>query len=79
MNRLRMYTKPTDSGPAKQQIFYSRRGNGPFYRWLYEEAAKEWRVSRVIANDFSSNSLSMATWKAIPAALQSRLDEHYLD
>ena len=79
MNRLRMYTKPEDSRPASEKVFYSRRGGGPFYRWLYEKDANEWRVSRVISNDFASHSLSMATWKAIPAALQTRLGEHYLD
>lgn len=76
MNGLRIYTK---LGQSTKDVFYSRRGNGPFYRWLYEEKAHEWRASRVISADFSAHSLSMATWKAVPASLQTRLGEHYLD
>ena len=80
MNGLRVYIKPggnTEALPPK--VFYSRRGNGPYYRWRYEETAAEWRVSRVISADFTSQSLSMASWKVVPVALQTRLGEHYLD
>ncbi len=80
MNGLRVYIKPNGAEPAgSQKVFYSRRGNGPFYRWRYEEKAGQWRVSRVIAADFAPQSLSMASWKAVPAALQTRLGEHYLE
>ena len=80
MNGLRVYIKPNGSDPRPgPKVFYSRRGNGPFYRWLFEETAGQWRVSRVIAADFTPQSLSMASWKAVPAALQTRLGEHYLE
>lgn len=79
MNGLRVYIKPSSVEVVGQKVFYSRRGNGPYYRWRYEETAKEWRVSRVISADFTSQSLAMATWKAVPIALQTRLGEHYLD
>jgi hypothetical protein len=78
MNGLRVYTKQGAQESA-QKIFYTRRGNGPFYRWLYEETAKDWRPSRVISADFTSQTLAMASWKAVPASLQTRLGEHYLD
>lgn len=80
MNGLRVYFKPNGTelrnGP---EIFYSRRGNGPYYRWLYEEKAAQWRVSRVISADFTPQSLAMASWKVVPIALQTRLGEHYLE
>lgn len=80
MNGLRVYIKPNGSEPiAVPKVYYSRRGNGPFYRWLFEENAGQWRVSRVIASDFTPQSLAMASWKAVPIALQTRLGEHYLE
>ena len=78
MNGLRVYTKPNGAS-AGQKVFYSRRGNGPFYRWFYEENVNEWRAARVVSVDFTPQTLSMATWKAVPLALQTRLGEHYLD
>ena len=47
MNGLRVYTKPNSAGAAGQKVFYSRRGNGPYYRWFYEENVNEWRAARV--------------------------------
>ncbi len=80
MNGLRVYIKPNGADPAvAQKVFYSRRGNGPYYRWLFEEKMGQWRVTRVIAADFTPQSLSMASWKAVPVALQTRLGEHYLE
>jgi hypothetical protein len=80
MNGLRVYIKPNGAEPnGGQKVFYSRRGNGPYYRWLYEETAAQWRVSRVVAADFTPQSLSMASWKVVPVALQTRLGEHYLE
>lgn len=80
MNGLRVYIKPNGAAPRQgPEVFYSRRGNGPFYRWLYEENAAQWRVSRVISADFTTQSLTMASWKAVPVALQTRLGEHYLE
>ena len=60
-------------------VFYSRRGNGPYYCWAYEETNQKWNVSRVISHDFVMQPLSLATWKTVPLALQSRLGEHYMD
>ena len=79
MNGLRVYINPANTSPIPAgNVFYSRRGDGPYYRWL-EEKAGQWRGARVIAADFRPHSLSMASWKTIPVALQTRLSEHYLD
>ena len=80
MNGLRMYVPALSiGGSISGHVFYSRRGNGPYYRWLYEEVKQRWNVSRVVSNDFNTHALSLATWKTVPAALQSRLSDHYLD
>jgi hypothetical protein len=68
---------PAVAGSGK--VFYSRRGNGPYYCWCYEETNQKWKVSRVLSHDFVVQPLSLATWKTVPSALQSRLSDHYLD
>jgi hypothetical protein len=80
MNGLRVYIKLNVADQAGgPRIFYSRRANGPYYCWLYEEKVGQWRGSRVIATDFTPQSLSTASWKAVPVALQTKLGEHYLE
>jgi hypothetical protein len=80
MNGLRIYintVKPeTRSGG---QVFYSRRGDGPYYRWSYEERLEKWESSRMPSSDLSPRELGIAAWKVIPAALKDRLSEHYLE
>jgi hypothetical protein len=61
------------------RVFYSRRGNGPIYRWLYEEKAAHWRPLRMNTSDFNSHKLSNASWKSVPETLQAQLGRHYLD
>jgi len=61
------------------QIFYSRRGNGPIYRWLYEEKLAHWRALRMHTSDFDTHKLSNASWKSVPETLQTQLGAHYLD
>ena len=61
------------------QIFYSRRGNGPIYRWLYEEKLAHWRALRMHTSDFDTHKLSNASWKSVPETLQAQLGAHYLD
>ena len=89
MSGLRLYINPpsTDQtrgdGPEAElkvtTVFYSRRGNGPIYRWLYEEKLAHWRASRMNTADFSSHKLSNASWKSVPETLQVQLGSHYLD
>jgi hypothetical protein len=66
----------TVSGP---RVFYSRRGDGPYYLWRYEEQLGHWRGSRVNSTDFAPRELLMASWKIVPSALQTKLGEHYLE
>jgi hypothetical protein len=80
MNGLRMYSR--SAGPEQLSvaaIFYSRRGDGPYYQWSFEAKAGQWRGSRVRVADFAPRELTMANWKNIPAALQAKLGEHYMD
>ena len=64
---------------ALNKIFYSRRGNGPIYRWLYEEKLAHWRALRMHTSDFDTHKLSNASWKSVPETLQAQLGAHYLD
>ncbi len=61
------------------RVFYSRRGNGPIYRWLYEEKLAHWRPLRMHTSDFDPHKLSNASWKSVPDTLQDQLGKHYLD
>lgn len=61
------------------KVFYSRRGNGPIYRWLYEEKLAHWRALRMHTSDFDSHKLCNASWKSVPETLQVQLGAHYLD
>jgi hypothetical protein len=90
MSGLRVYvnspgiTQPSGTGfdkdhAAVNRVFYSRRGNGPIYRWLYEEKLAHWRALRMQTSDFDSQKLSNASWKSVPETLQVQLGAHYLD
>ncbi len=80
MNGLRMYTKPVSAqAAAAPQIFYSRRGDGPYYLWRYEHKLGQWRAARVHSTDFTPGDLLLASWKVVPGALQTKLGEHYLE
>ncbi len=78
VNGLRIYV----SGRARETtgrdlVFYSRRADGPYYRWCYEERGEQWRGSRVHGSDFSPKQLSISNWKTVPSALQKSLIDHY--
>jgi hypothetical protein len=90
MSGLRVYVNssstdlPSDIGIEAQDIkvdkvFYSRRGSGPIYRWLYEKKLAHWRALRMHPTDFQSHKLSNASWKSVPETLQAQLGQHYLD
>jgi hypothetical protein len=90
MSGLRIYintpamsqTSDVDTGDDKtvvDTVFYSRRGNGPIYRWLYEEQRSHWRALRMNTSEFDSHKLSNASWKTVPESLQAQLGAHYLD
>ncbi len=78
MQGLRVYISATRTeAQSKPEVFYSRRGEGPYYRWAYAEDAGRWRSARV-SLDLVPDSLRTAQ-KAVPAALRVELLEHYLD
>jgi hypothetical protein len=75
---LRIYIRPgvaeASDGCDK---FYSRRADGPFYLWWYEERAAQWRSTRMRSSDLSTRELSVSAWKKVPSDLQQSLVEHY--
>jgi hypothetical protein len=80
MRDLHVYIEPL--GPDErggQTAFYSRRADGPLYRWLYAEGAGRWCCSRVSLDRPALRVLCVARWDAVPAALRKRLGEHYLE
>ena len=80
VNGVRVYfTPPENAADPRDNVFYSRRGEGPYYRWLYEEKAGKWQAVRVIDAAVLRQTLSLAAWKTVPATLQTRLSEHYLE
>jgi hypothetical protein len=87
MSGLRVYINsagPSDFGidegeTRDTRVFYSRRGNGPIYRWLYEEERAKWRALRMQTSDFNIHKLCNASWKSVPENLQVQLGFHYLD
>jgi len=80
MNGLRVYIKNESRGLASgENVFYSRRGDGPIYCWHYEAAMSYWRVSRMHSSDIAARELCVASWKSVPEKLQTRLGEHYQD
>ena len=80
MKELRVYLNPpgTDARGARA-MFYSRRADGPYYRWLYEEEWGRWRASRVHLSGSALRALCIARWQSVPTALQAKLGEHYLE
>jgi hypothetical protein len=78
MNGLRVYVNILPEERAKDSgAFYSRRENGPFYRWTL--ADRQWSASRVSSASFSSKDLSATSWKLVPTALQRSIVDHYQD
>ena len=80
MRDLRVYVNSLNADAhGASATFYSRRADGPVYRWLYEEEDGRWRFSRVRLSKFDLRVLCVASWGAVPVALRTRLGEHYLE
>ena len=90
MSGLRVYVDSpslTETSPigievgdtAASPVFYSRRRNGPIYRWRYEANRKHWRALRMNTSEFETHKLANASWKSVPETLQLQLGAHYLD
>ena len=80
MRELRVYIDPAGyGGRGERAAFYTRRADGPYYRWLYVEGSGRWRYSRVKLDRLRLSVLSVAPWEVVPSALRERLGEHYLE
>lgn len=80
MKELRVYTNLTsEDSSCNQTMFYSRRADGPYYLWFFENGQRRWQFSRVHISSLNLKELCVANWQAVPIALQARLSEHYLD
>ena len=80
MRELRVYVAPVGPGArGEATAFYSRRADGPYYRWLYAEGAGGWHYSRVNLDRLTLRVLCIAPWDAVPTTLRARLGEHYLE
>jgi len=80
MNGLRVYINPVNGNAQNgQQVFYSRRADGPYYRWHYQDEFGRWRSARDHLSNMTLRGLAIARWDSVPKALQVKLGEHYLD
>lgn len=80
MRELRVYVDSSGADvEAAGLTFYSRRADGPVYRWLYEEGTRRWRFSRVHISKFELKVFCVADWHAVPPSLRARLGGHYLE
>ena len=78
LNGLRIYVnRNAPEIEADCVEFYSRRSDGPYYRWRYETKIERWRSARMNLSDFSPGDLRAFNWKVVPSDLQRRLIEHY--
>ncbi len=59
------------------QIFFSRRSEGPYYRWSFAEDQQKWRSMRVPHDQLPHLPLNAWSWRNIPHALQRSLVDHY--
>jgi hypothetical protein len=80
MNGLRIYVHVSEGETlGSRRVFYSRRSDGPYYLWRYEEKVGQWRGSRVHDTHFAPRDLTMTRWSIVPLTLQNKLGEHYLE
>jgi hypothetical protein len=78
MNELRMYTKiEVPEMRGGYPVFYSRREGGPYYRWSFDDASRQWQAGRILPADVLPRTLEPAAWKTIPALLKRNIADHY--
>jgi hypothetical protein len=80
MLKLRVHTSSVSAGtPGAGAVFYSQRAGGPHYRWSRDEKGRgQWRFTRLRPGEWNPKVLSPFDLKDMPAALQTRLAEHYV-
>lgn len=75
---LRVYINPAGMDvPGEPGVFYSRREEGPYYRWNFGDESVRWHSSRVYPSALTVKAFCVANWTNVPHSLQARLDEHY--
>ena len=86
MNGLRVYINPAGTNGQQpqqpqcgQRVFYSRRADGPYYCWQYQDEYGRWHGARVHLPSVTLRVLAVASWESVPKALQVKLGEHYLE
>jgi hypothetical protein len=80
MNGIRVYINMAGVGPTLEPaVFYSRRADGPYYRWRFEQKSEQWRFRRVQPPVSTLKALRIAPWDGMPPALQKKLAEHYFE
>jgi hypothetical protein len=79
LNGLRVFIPDAGVASNGPEIFYSRRSDGPYYRWSYEQQLQQWRSVRVPADELQYLALAASRWKNVPRALQRSLVEHYVE
>lgn len=78
LNGLRLFIPDAAvSVDSRSEIFYSRRSDGPYYRWSFEQHLQRWRCVRVPADQLPKLPLTLSRWKNVPDDLQRSLVEHY--
>ena len=78
MHGVRIYASAVSTNAlAKYEVFYSQRGEGPFYRWHYEEKMSRWLAFRV-PSVAVPKSLRLVH-KGLPTELRTELLGHYLE
>jgi len=78
VNGLRIFIRESMAKTTGDlQVFYSRRADGPYYRWWYEHDQHEWRSARVHGQQLPPTDLCVSSWKNIPSDLQNSLIAHY--
>ncbi len=75
---LRVYVNTVGADTlTRHGVFYSRRADGPYYRWHYEAEVGQWCGSRVHLE--APHKLFRMAQMYVPPTLQTRLLEHYED
>jgi hypothetical protein len=79
MEKLKIFVNAQITNAAgPRNVYYSRCGGGPYYRWSYETEPGKWRSFRLNPNDFVLRNLCVSTWNSVPDSLQAKLSAHYL-
>jgi hypothetical protein len=78
VNGLRIFILDVGVG-GDQSVFYSRRADGPYYRWSYEQTMEQWRSVRVHSAELPHLTFCIWPWKNVPRSLQRSLGEHYVE